>query len=120
MAPTISLKTKIATNATIRRPSALAINEPFLLPMRANVLRAGQGDLIVGALEVREALGASDLAILEAQAREPVAPHCSIAAAGRRDQGEAAHRKPGGSDGASRDAVHDTNSAVPSGLRTWP
>ena len=52
---------------------------------------------------MREALGASDLAVLEAQAGEPVAADRGVAATGGRDEGEATDGKPGGGDGASRD-----------------
>ena len=67
-----------------------------------NVRRLAQDDLIVRALQVREALGAGDLAVLEAQAGEPVAAHRGVGAAGGRDQGEAADGKPGGREEAWR------------------
>ena len=77
---------------------ALRASEPNAeeLPMTATVHRFAQVELIVRALEVREALGASDLAVLEAQAGEPVAAHGGVRAAGGRDESEAADRQPGG------------------------
>ena len=60
--------------------------------MQANVLRPAQLALIVGALEMREALGAGDLAVLEPQARDPVAADGGVGAAVRRHEREAADR----------------------------
>ena len=45
---------------------------------------------------MREALGASDLAVLEPQAGEPVAAHRGVRTPAGRHKGEAADRDPGG------------------------
>jgi hypothetical protein len=84
--------------------------------MAGNLLRVGQDDLIVRALEVREALGARDLAILEAQAGEAVAAHGGLAAAVRGHEGEPAHGQPRGGGACG----HATNGAAYAGHCAWP
>src|SRR3954447_16988885 len=96
-AATTNLKSRIATKATMIQAIALRTREPDEdLPMSGNVPRATQDALIVCALEMREALGASDLAVLEPQAGDPVAADGGVGAADGRDQGEASHRQSGG------------------------
>src|ERR1700754_3734301 len=92
-----NLNSMIATTATMIQPIALRASEPNAdeLPMRRTLVRRAQAVLIVRALQVREALGARDLAVLEREAGEPVAAHGGVGAAVRRHEGETSHRKTG-------------------------
>ena len=89
---------------------ALRAKEPNAeeLPMTATLDRFTQDVLIVRALEVREALGASDLAVLEAQAGEAVAADGGVRAAGGRHESETADRQPGGGERGAGGGHTDT------------
>src|SRR4051812_13492052 len=114
----MTLNTTIATRATTAQRISVRASEPNeeLLPMAGNLLPVSQDDLIVSALEVREALGPRDLAIFEPQAGEAVAAHRGVAAAGGGDEGEPSHgpARRGGGRG------HAVNCAGPAGGSPWP
>src|SRR4051794_9474013 len=110
-----TLNAKTATTAMTRKASALRRSAEF---MPGSVSRRAEGPLIVEALEVREALGARDLAVLEAQAGQTEAAHGRVRAPVGGDQREPADRRPGrcGSSGG-RHALH--GGAGPA-VAAWP
>src|SRR3954447_25019129 len=114
----MTLNTTIATRATTAQRISVRASEPNeeLLPMAGNLLPVSQDDLIVSALEVRETLGPGHLAILEAQAGEPVATHRRVVAAGGGNEGEPAHGQAGRDAGCG----HGIHSAPWTGGSPWP